>query len=360
MTPQFNSLRVVDVRRETADSVSVRFEVPAPLRAAYRFAAGQFLTLRTVLDGKEERRSYSICCGEDDYARDGELRVAIKRVAGGRFSTWANAELRVGDMLDVMTPDGRFQAPPRGQEPVHYAAFAAGSGITPVLALIKTLLARQPRSRFTLVYGNRKVDSILFLEELEDLKDRYVDRLALHHVLSRQPQESDLLHGRLDQDRCGRFLDTLLAADGIDEFFVCGPEGMIDSAQAALLARAVEPGCIHIERFGVPDAARAQPEPVERDGEAAALTVILDGKTHEMRLPRSGTSVLDTALDAGLDLPYACKGGVCCTCRARLLEGEVRMDRNYTLEPDEIARGFVLTCQSHPLTDRIVVSYDER
>lgn len=362
MTPQFHPLRVAQVRAETADTVSIAFEVPAELRDAYRFTQGQFLTLRANVDGKEVRRSYSICCAVQDYEQKGELRVAVKRVDDGLFSNYLHDGLAPGATLDVMTPDGRFHVPLDPEAARHYVAFAAGSGITPVMSLICTTLAVEPRSRFTLVYGNRNVDSIIFGEALEDLKNRYMSRLTLYHVLSRQPQEIDLLHGRLDRARVGAFLQTLIPVDDIDAAFVCGPASMIDDVEAALLDAGLDPHRIHTERFGVPLAA-PRPRAVVPEGEqadTAELVVVLDGKQHAMRIPLVDANVLDTALSAGLDLPYACKGGVCCTCRAKVLEGKVEMEKNYTLEPWEMDKGFVLTCQARPLTERVVVSYDER
>lgn len=363
MTPQFHPLRVAQVRPETSDTVSIAFEVPEPLRDAYRFTQGQFLTLKAAVDGKDVRRSYSICCGVQDYDERGELRVAVKLVDDGVFSTWLHDTVAPGQVFEVMTPDGRFHVPLDTAAARHYVAFAAGSGITPVLSLIRTTLAREPRSRFTLVYGNRSVDSIIFSEALEDLKNQYLSRFTLYHVLSRQPQEVDLLHGRLDRARVAAFLETLIPVDDIDAAFVCGPASMIDDVEAALKAAGLDPHQIHAERFGVPLAAAPRKTSTEHHAShagTAELVVVLDGKQHKMRLPLEDANVLDTALAAGLDLPYACKGGVCCTCRAKVLEGEVEMEKNYTLEPWEMEKGFVLTCQARALTPRVVVSYDER
>ncbi|MFJ4290430.1 1,2-phenylacetyl-CoA epoxidase subunit PaaE [Cupriavidus sp. NPDC089707] len=362
MTPQFHPLRVAQVRPETADTISIAFEVPETLRDAYRFTQGQFLTLKAPVDGKDLRRSYSICSAVQDYDAQGELRVAVKLVEDGLFSSHLHDTIAPGQVIDVMTPDGRFNVPLDPEAARHYVAFAAGSGITPVLSLIRTTLQAEPRSRFTLVYGNRNVDSIIFSETLEDLKNQYLSRFTLYHVLSRQPQEVDLLHGRLDHDRVAAFLQTLIPVDDIDAAFVCGPASMIDEVEAALRDAGVDPHRIHAERFGVPFA-QAKPKPshthVDHAG-TAELVVVLDGKQHSMRLPLEDANVLDTALAAGLDLPYACKGGVCCTCRAKVLEGQVEMEKNYTLEPWEMEKGFVLTCQARALTPRVVVSYDER
>jgi ring-1,2-phenylacetyl-CoA epoxidase subunit PaaE len=350
-TPQFHPLRIREVRPETADAVTVSFEVPENLRDAFRFTQGQFVTLKTHLEGEETRRSYSICVGVTDYDRDGELRIGIKRVRGGRFSNFAFDTLKPGHEIEVMTPDGRFFTHLNADLQKSYVAFSGGSGITPVLAIIKTTLDMEPTSRFTLVYGNRSVDSIMFAEELEDLKNRFMDRFSLYHVLSDDLQDVELFNGVLNQEKCAEFLKTLTPASDIDEAFICGPGPMMDAAEAALKEAGVPPRQVHVERFGTP---------LPQAGAPAELELIIDGKKRKLRLPYQGVSVLDVGLKAGLALPYACKGGVCCTCRAKVLEGEVKMEKNYTLEQHEIDDGFVLTCQCHPVSDRVVVSYDER
>ena len=355
VTPRFHTLRIARVKRETPDAVSLEFDVPSALAADYAFVQGQHITLRTRIDGTEVRRSYSICAGVDDA----RLRVAIKRVPGGRFSTWANAQLKAGAALDVLTPDGRFHTRLDPAHTKHYVAFAAGAGITPILSLIKTALAREPGSRVTLLYGNRRQASVLFHEELEDLKDRYLARFTLFNLFSREQQEIELFNGRLDGAKAKAFLDTLLPADTIDEAFVCGPGAMIDEVEAALRASGIPGERIHSERFGVPDIVsdhRVEPG----DAPEAMVTLISDGVQRELEFRPAHPSILDAALQAGFDLPFACKNGVCCTCRARLLSGKVRMDKNYGLDPRDVAAGYVLTCQSHPLTDRVVISYDER
>ncbi|GAB6847359.1 1,2-phenylacetyl-CoA epoxidase subunit PaaE [Paraburkholderia kururiensis] len=360
-TPEFHPLRIREVRPETADAVSVAFEVPPELREAYRFTQGQFVTLKAHIDGEETRRSYSICVGVTDYDRDGELRIGIKRVRGGRFSNFAFDTLQPGHTIDVMTPDGRFFTHLNAENGKQYVAFAGGSGITPVLAIVKTTLEAEPRSTFALVYGNRSVDSIMFAETLEDLKNRFMNRFALYHVLSDDLQEVELFNGVLDEAKCAAFLETLLPANSIDEAFICGPAPMMDAAERALRDAGVTQEKIHVERFGSPlPQAGVPPVEITENTRAADLEIVLDGKTRRLRLPYEGVSLLDVGLRAGLALPYACKGGVCCTCRAKVLEGEVKMDRNYTLEEQEIRDGFVLTCQCHPVSERVVVSYDER
>jgi ring-1,2-phenylacetyl-CoA epoxidase subunit PaaE len=284
--------------------------------------------------------------------------VAIKKVPGGRFSVWANETLKAGDAIDVMTPEGRFFTPLDAGHAKHYVAFAAGSGITPVLSLIRTVLGREPRSRFTLVYGNRRLASTMFNEALWELKDRYVSRFVIYNVFSREEQEVDLFNGRIDAAKARAFLEALIPAGGIDEAFVCGPASMIDEVEGALIAVGVERDHVHVERFGVPGAAAL---PVD-DAEAAEARValIIDGARREIDFHRGQHSILDAGRAAGIDLPFSCKGGMCSTCRGKLLEGEVKMAKNYALEPHEVAAGFVLTCQSYPMTGRVVISFDDR
>ena len=361
MTPKFHPLRIAEVRRETPEAVSLAFDVPPDLAPEYRFVQGQHVALRARFDGEELRRSYSICSGVDD----GELRVAIKKVPGGRFSAWANEALRAGDQIDVMTPEGRFHTALDAAHAKHYVAFAAGSGITPILSLVKTALAREPRSRFTLIYGNRRQSSTMFHEALEDLKDRYLTRFALYNVFSREEQEVDLFNGRLDADKVRAFLAALVPAETIDEAFVCGPASMIDEVEATLKAAAVPAGQVHVERFGTPGAAGAVAdgalaEAPAADAAEAHITLVIDGLKREIEFHRAHGSILEAGIAAGLDLPFSCKGGMCCTCRAKLIEGEVKMRRNFALEPADVAAGHVLTCQSYPLTARVLLSFDER
>jgi len=360
-TPRFHTLTISDVRRETADAISVRFAVPDALRDEYAFQQGQFVTLKAPVAGEELRRSYSVCCAVSDYRRGGELRVGIKAIDGGRFSTFANQTFKPGMALDVMTPDGRFFTPLDPARPKHYVGFAGGSGITPVLSILKTVLEEEPASRFTLIYGNRSVAAIMFSEELEELKNRYLGRLALYHVLSDEPQEVELFNGLLNEEKCRQFLEALIPAASIDEAFICGPAPMMDAAEAALGKAGVAREKIHVERFGtpLPQAGVAKPR-LTSSAATAEVQIMLHGKARALHIPFDGEAVLDAGLAAGLDLPYACKGGVCCTCRARVLEGEVRMDKNYTLEAQELAQGFVLTCQAHPVSAKVVISYDER
>jgi len=355
MTPRFHPLRLAEVRRETPECVSLKFELPDELANEYRFTQGQHLALRATLDGEELRRSYSVCSGCDD----GELRVAVKKVPGGRFSVWANESLQPGDSIDVMTPEGRFFTPLSPEHEKHYVAFVAGSGITPVLSLARTTLAREPRSRFTLVYGNRRQASVMFHEALEDLKDRYLTRFALFNVFSREEQDIELFNGRLDGAKARAFLATLVPVDSIDEAFVCGPATMIDDVEHALIDAGVPRANVHVERFGVPGAATTAPVD-DADAAQARIGIVIDGVRREIDFHPGQHSILAAGRAAGLDLPYSCKGGMCSTCRGKLLEGQVKMAKNYALEPHEVAAGFVLTCQSYPLSERVLISYDER
>ena len=359
----FHSLEIAEVRRETDDSVSIGFTVPDDLRDAFRFLPGQYLTLRTTIDGEEVRRSYSICSG----VNDNDLRVAVKQIADGRFSTFANSKLTKGDRIDVMAPEGRFTAPIDPTHAKNYLMIAAGSGITPILSLIKSYLAGEPNSSVTLIYGNRNAGSILFLEELQGVKDHYPTRFSMINVLSRQPREVPLLNGRIDADKCRSLFAGPVDPTHADEVFLCGPQGMVDDARAALEDAGVEPKKIHMELFTPADggvaAAKAREERAATMSEADRaklrhVTVIFDGIESELDIASDGETILDAAAETRADLPFSCKGGMCCTCRCKVLEGEVAMDVNYALTPEEVEAGFVLSCQSHPMTDRVVVDFD--
>ena len=360
MSLHFHPLRVKSVRPETDEAVVVSFDVPAELQEQFRFTQGQHLTLKQTVEGTEHRRSYSICAGP----AEGELRVGIRKVPGGVFSSWVAESLKVGDTLQVMTPEGRFFVPLDASASRHYLGIAGGSGITPILSIMKAVLASEPKSRFTLIYGNRKQRSTMFTEEIEDLKNRYLSRLTLHMVFSQEATDLPLYNGRLGRAKIGEFLAALVDTDDIDHAFVCGPHGVNDEAEAALLAAGVAPERIHIERFGIPDESgpgRAAVQlPREGDAADARITIVRDGLSREIDFHAEQGNILDAAAAAGLEVPFSCKSGVCCTCRAKLLEGEVRMERNFALEKHEVAAGFVLTCQSHPLTERVVLSFDER
>jgi ring-1,2-phenylacetyl-CoA epoxidase subunit PaaE len=360
--PRFQWLHVRERRQEAADAVSLVFAVPAELEARYRFRAGQYLTLRTTQDGAEIRRAYSICSGADD----GELRIAIKRVAGGSFSAWAQDALMPGVALEVMTPAGRFGIPALPDGANIHIAFAAGSGITPVLSILRTVLSREPESRVFLFYGSRTTQDILFRGALEDLKDRHLGRLSVFHALSREQQDVDVLNGRLDADKLGLLLRRVLGDVPVDAAYICGPSGMIPAALAALAARGVPPERVHVERFtsmldGRPRPIPPAPIPLPPIIAAphASGTIILDGARTEISIAKD-EPVLDAALRAGLDLPFSCRGGMCSTCRAKLVAGRVDMAVNYSLEPWETRAGYVLTCQARAITPHVVIDYDQQ
>jgi ring-1,2-phenylacetyl-CoA epoxidase subunit PaaE len=352
----FHPLRVADVEQLTPDAVAVTFAVPPELRSDYAFAPGQHLTLRAFVDGEEIRRSYSICSPPSS----GRLRIAIKRLEGGVFSGHALEQLRVGDVLDVMRPAGRFGVRLDPANAKHYAAIVAGSGITPVLSILESALETEPASRFTLVYGNRNAGSVMFLEELADDKDRYPDRLQIVHVLSREERDAELLTGRVDAAKLNRLLATILPAEDVDDWLLCGPFEMVEQVRDELITRGVPNRRIHLELFHV----EGEPVPVRRpspstsgDADGAEVTVRLDGRTTTFRMPPDG-SVLDATLVVRSDAPFSCKDGVCGTCRTKLVEGQVTMARRYALDDDEVDEGFVLACQSVPLTPKVVLDFD--
>lgn len=352
----FHQLTVADVERITEDAVTITFAVPDELREEYAYQPGQHLTVRCELAGDDIRRNYSICSPADS----GTLRIGVKRLSGGVFSTYAFEQMQPGDALDVMTPSGRFTVPLAPEQAKHYCAIAAGSGITPVLSILATALAVEPQSRVTLVYGNRTSRSVMFLEELEDLKDRYLGRVQLLHILSREHQEAELLNGRIDDAKLKVLLDSLIPPETIDEWFLCGPAEMIETARAALLDRGVAPSSIHRELFftGAVAPRRSAESAAQVTAGTAEVNILLDGRTTTFGLATAAESILDATLAVRPDAPYACKNGMCGTCRARIVGGTVEMDHNYALEDDELAAGFVLACQSHPTSDRVTLDFD--
>jgi ring-1,2-phenylacetyl-CoA epoxidase subunit PaaE len=353
--PRFHRLAINDLRRESPDAVSLTFAIPPALADDYSFAPGQYLTLRTTIDGEEVRRSYSICSGPDD----GELRIAVKKVEGGAFSNWAADELKAGDELDVMTPTGRFGVAHIPDRARIYVGFAAGSGITPLLSIVKGVLAREPDSRFFLFYGNRSTGGMLFREALEELKDRFMQRLSVFHVISGEEQDIPILYGRLDSDKVRVLLRSLVPAASVDHVFICGPTGMSDEIEATCRDIGIDPDRIHVERFVSGLGGKPRPKPVVpvTATPKAMASLIIDGKRREVPVAED-ESILDAALRAGMDLPFACKGGMCSTCRAKLVEGEAPMEVNYSLEPWELRSGFILTCQARPISKNVVVDYD--
>jgi ring-1,2-phenylacetyl-CoA epoxidase subunit PaaE len=382
MASHFSILRVKEIRRETPDCVSISFEIPSGLEETFRYKQGQNITIRSREGGEEIRRSYSICSSPFEN----ELRIAVKQVAGGRFSGYANERLQAGAELEVLPPSGKFYTELNPSRQKYYLAFAAGSGITPILSLIKTTLATEPNSHFTLVYGNKHRGSIIFKEALEAIKDRYIDRFILHHILSRENMDATLNQGRIDAEKCAELSGKLIDLQQADEVFICGPGEMIFTVRDWLEQKGVNKKKIHFELFhtreGSPQEFSARgvganggdrnergsrKAPARKPGaksnpgkKMSKVTIRLDGASIDFDLSYEGDAILDAALRLGADLPYACKGGVCCTCRARLKEGKVEMEVNYALEADELAAGFILTCQSHPRTERVVIDFDAK
>ncbi|MDQ2822462.1 MAG: phenylacetate-CoA oxygenase/reductase subunit PaaK [Pseudomonadota bacterium] len=354
---QFYPLTVAHVKQETRDAIAVTFAVPDELHATFAYQQGQHLTLRAQIDGDDVRRSYSICSA----VQDDQLRVAIKRTPGGAFSSWANEFLRVGAVLDVMPPSGHFNVPLDATLARHYLVFAAGSGITPILSIIKTTLLAEPKSRFTLFYGNRASSSVLFREELSELKDTFMERLKIAYVMSREQQDIELFNGRITGEKCAAFLQHWVHLDDIDIAFICGPEDMIHGVSKALQDAGMPKERIRIELFAAstPTTARKVRTQVADAAALTEVTVIMDGAHASFTMDRDKESILDAGLRAGIDMRYSCKGGVCSTCRCKLVEGKVEMDVNYALEDYEIARGFVLSCQSFPVTGKVIVDFDQ-
>lgn len=356
----FHSLRIKKVERETEDCISIEFEVPEELKDAFQFKQGQNLTIKKTLNGEELRRNYSICTSPFDN----KLKVAVKKSEAGVFSTWANEELKAGDILEVLPPTGKFYTELNPSQRKNYIALAAGSGITPILSIIKTTLITEPKSTFTLVYGNRTKNSIIFKEELEALKDKFIDRFRIYHILSREQTDVEINNGRIDVDKLQLLFNRLIDLKTSDEFFLCGPEEMIFCIKGYLESRSIPADKIHFELFTVPgqkqSTVSSAPSLKTDEGPKAKVSVKLDGILFDFDLEYEGDSILDAALKQGADLPYACKGGVCTTCKAKLVEGKVSMDVNWGLEPDEVAKGYILTCQSHPTTEKVSVDFDAR
>lgn len=348
-----------DVRRETKDCVSVAFDVPAEYSEQYKFRQGQYLTLRETIDGADIRRSYSICSG----IHDNELRVAIKEVPSGQFSSWANHHLKPGHEMQVMTPTGHFTSELDPQQKKNYLLFAAGSGITPVMSIARSVLQTEPKSEVTLVFGNRFFQSIIFRDLLEDMKDRYLGRFRVFHILSGEPNEIGLFSGRIDTAKLEELSKTFIDIENTDEVFVCGPEPMIRCVSGFMSEKNIPAEKVHFELFATPgDGKKAEPGHEEKavvdPGKQCAVTVVYDGQETNFFMPMDGTAILDAAQKNGMDIPFSCKGGMCCTCRAHLTDGKAEMKVNYALEPGEVDAGYVLTCQAVPVTEHVVVDFD--
>lgn len=353
---------VTRILQGTRDSVVIAVQVADELRSKYRYKQGQNLTFIKSFNGQEVRRSYSICSS----VKDSELRVGIKKIEHGIFSSWANSQLKVGDTLELLPPAGHFFVDLDPESKRHYVGVAAGSGITPILSILKTTLETEPASHFTLIYGNKSTDTIMFLEDVEALKNRYPQQLQVFHILSREMQNAELLNGRIDAQKIERFLTVLIDANEIDDVFLCGPFEMVMSTKNAFASAGVEHKHIHSELFGTPDdlkyLARHTKKSVSKTDQqhVSRVLVMIDGKGTQLHLARGGETILDAALKIRRDLPFACKGGVCSTCKAKVLEGEVEMDVNYSLSEEEVAEGFILTCQAHPISDQVTVDFDEK
>lgn len=393
--PRLHRLRVLERSEPTQDSICLSFAVPPELYSDYIFQEGQFVALEAEVDGELLRRNYSICSSVHRYHQTSIFSIGIRAIAKGRFSNWARDHLHPGSSLAVMTPDGRFVPPPPTGQAVarhataaqltqaqaieashnglklprgrHHLAFAGGSGITPILSILQTRLMSEPSCRFSLVYGNRHRQSIMFFEALEDLKNQYMDRFQLIHVLSEEEGDLELHNGLLDQAKCAQLLKTLIAPAGVSVAYLCGPEPMMLAAQAALIEARVDRSKILMERFGsAVSGAGSVPAPMPKTdhfqapADHCSVTINIDGKARKLAVPRQGPSILQMGLSVGMPLPFACQAAVCCTCRAKVMAGKVQMDKNYTLRDDEIAQGFVLTCQAHPLSDQVILSFDER
>ena len=357
MSAGFHTLTIAEVIDETAEARSIRFAVPDDLRETFKFKPGQHLTLKAEIENEDVRRNYSLCVAP----QDGMLTVTVKRIAGGLFSNWANDRLKPGDAIEVMPPHGSFTRDFDAAAANHYVAFAGGSGITPVMSLLKSAMLDEPKSRFTLFYGNRDSSSIIFLDALAQLKNRFMDRLEVHHFLAEEAEDIALFNGMLDRAKCDEILEMLVDPAEVAAFFICGPGPMMDAAEEALLARGVDRDRIHIERFtaGRTSAmAQAQMQALSREASGAAMTVTLDGRTRRVAFDAAAGNILDSARAAGLPAPFACKAGVCATCRAKIVSGEVEMAARYGLTDEEVAAGYVLTCQSVPKSGDVVIDYD--
>jgi len=366
----FRPLKIKNIRKETGDCVSVCFEIPDAWKEEFHFRQGQNITIKTIIGDEEIRRSYSICSSP----LDNELRIAVKKLTNGKFSSYANQHLKKNNTIDVLPPTGQFFTELNPSNKKNYLAFAAGSGITPVISIIKATLAIEKQSSFLLVYGNRNRGSIIFKEELEALKNRYMDRFSIHHILSRERTDTPLNQGRIDTEKCNALFKTLIDPEMINEFFICGPEEMIFSIKNFLESQGIEKRKIHYELFTVPGQNSAMNKSTvhsnsdsdsfsslqSSNSPLSKINIKLDGITFDFDLAFNSEPILDAALKQGADLPYACKGGVCASCRAKLISGKVEMDNNYALQPEELEAGFILTCQSHPRTEQVIIDFDVR
>lgn len=358
MAIHFHKLTVKEIKKQTGDCVSVSFDIPKELQNDFSFTQGQNITLKKIIDGEEVRRSYSICTAPFEN----ELTVAVKKVDGGKFSSYANDILKSGDEMEVMSPTGKFNTVLNVDNKKNYVAFAAGSGITPVISIIKTTLQTEPQSNFTLIFANRNKASIIFFEELEGLKNKYLQRFNFINLLTREKTDADIFFGRIDTEKLKQ-LGKLIDYNKQDEFFICGPEEMIFCVKDFLEAKSIDKKKIHFELFTTPGVNKEKSTAGKKETDnkiKSTIQIKLDGRTVDFPMGFESGSILDAALKQGADLPFACKGGVCCTCKAKLVEGKVEMDVHWGLEEEEIRQGYILTCQSHPVTEKVVIDFDER
>lgn len=358
MAIHFHTLKVKEVKKQTPECVSVSFDIPESLQKDFLFTQGQNITIRKTIDGEEVRRSYSICT----TPFENKMTIAVKKVDGGKFSAYANDVLKDGDELEVLPPTGKFNTALDATNKKNYTAFAAGSGITPVISIIKTTLQAEPNSNFTLVFANRNRASIIFFEELEGLKNKYLQRFNFINLLTREKTDADIFFGRIDTNKLNQ-LNKLIDYNKQDEFFICGPEEMIFCVKDFLESKSIDKKKIHFELFTTPGANKQNGKVTSKQTAEkikSTVQIKLDGRTVDFPMGFESGSILDEALKQGADLPFACKGGVCCTCKAKLLEGKVEMDVHWGLEEEEIKQGFILTCQSHPVTERVVIDFDVR
>jgi ring-1,2-phenylacetyl-CoA epoxidase subunit PaaE len=357
-TPKFHTVTIAEVRTETDDTVSVAFAIPAALQQDYDYQSGQYITCKQIINGEEVRRSYSLCSAP----QDAEWRVAVKQVPNGVFSTYINQDLKIGDTIDIMTPMGHF-VPTDVIAAKNYFGFASGSGITPVLSILKTVLNSNPENTFTLIYGNKNVASIIFKEQIEALKNIYMHRLQLIHILSREKMDVDLNYGRINTQKCEQLFTSIFDIAKVDEAFICGPEEMTMQVKDFLINKGIPAKHVKFELFGTANAAKNKAVETKADapkGPISKVSIKVDERTFVIELAYDGENILDAALRNGADLPFACKGGVCCTCRAKITSGAVKMTVNYALEKDEIEQGFVLSCQAHPTTPEVTIDFDVR
>lgn len=352
----FYKLHVKEIIKETEDCISISFDIPQSDMQDFTFKAGQYLTLKSKIKEEEVRRSYSLC----SEPSSNKHKIAIKKIEKGLFSTFAHDHLKAGDVIEVMAPSGNFQHIPEYEAKKNYVLFAAGSGITPILSIVKSILRHEPNSNVSLVYGNKGIHTIIFREEIEALKNNYLERFSVVHILSRENLGNDLQKGRIDKEKCIQLLDAYFPENTIDDVFICGPEKMTLDIREVMLSKGLQSSQIHLELFGTGFDKKIQKiKKISSDTDDSTVLLYMDGDEFEFKLNNQGASILDHAQKSGLDVPYACKGGVCCTCKAKVLEGTVEMDVNYALEQDELDSGYVLTCQAHPTSEKVIVTFDE-